>query len=59
MGNNDEFKFVYSIPESSKNKIPKIILPYGTLRVQTSIGCTEMAIKMMRWIELLTNYDFE
>lgn len=51
--NGNIFKYVKSTPKSSNHKRPKNILPYGTCRLQTNTGGTEMSIKMMRWLELL------
>lgn len=48
-------KFVLSVPNSSKNKRPKRILPYGTLRIVGGTDGTEMHHKMMRWLEILRN----
>lgn len=55
----ESFRWVSSQPISSKSKRPKRILPYGTVRLHTSRGSTEMFIKMMRWIDLMSITKFD
>lgn len=53
------FHFVKANPKSSSHKRPRRTLPYGTCRINTKKGSSEMKFKMLVWIDLLRKEPYE